>query len=81
MWNRLYPDSNPPINFHDEVISPIHFYISMTINLHIQWGLHQWRSPFFSVYFLDVHQALGDPFPKACSSAMYSDTKGLNSVK
>lgn len=35
-----------------------------------------WEVLFF-MYFLDVHQALGDPFSKACSSAMYSDTEGL----
>lgn len=35
------------------------------------------EKPFFSAYFLDAHKALGDPFSRACSSAMYSDTKGL----
>lgn len=44
-------------------------------------GFIPMEKPFFPVYFLDAHQALGDPFSKACSSSMYSDTKGLNSIK
>lgn len=63
------------------MISPNTFLHKYDNQLTHTEGFTPMEKPFFSVYLLDTHKGLGDPFSKACSSAMYSDTKGLNSVK